>query len=188
MRNPAIFLDRDGVLIENLPGHVRRWSDVRLLPGTLDALRALNQESLRVVVVTNQSAVGLGLVSAPEAEAINTRLLQQIQAAGGRIDAVYLCPHRPEDGCDCRKPRPGMLLRAARDLDIDLERSILVGDALTDLQAAWAAGVPTAVLVRTGRGAAQEQLGAGAGLPPFRVVPSLLAFSESVLLPETQPG
>jgi D-glycero-D-manno-heptose 1,7-bisphosphate phosphatase len=152
---PAIFLDRDGVIIENRPGHVRAWSDVAFLPGALDALADLAASPYAVVVVTNQAAVGRGLLTLDQAQALNAGVVRAIRGAGGRIDAAYLCPHRPEEICACRKPRPGLLLRAARELDLCLSDSWIVGDALTDLQAARAAGA-RGVLVRTGRGSAQS--------------------------------
>ena len=184
-KQPAIFLDRDGVIIENRDRYVRAWADVAFLPGALAALARLSRAPLAVVIVTNQSAVGRGLLSEAEAESINNRLLEAIRAAGGRVDASYLCPHIDADGCDCRKPAPGLLRRAAADLDLDLPRSVLIGDALSDLAAGRAAGVGRVALVRTGRGAAQERLAAGQRLDVFdnlagalaALVPPTLAYS-----------
>jgi len=156
MSNPAIFLDRDGVLIENIAGYVRSWSDVRPYPSAIAALTRLRHLPYPVLIVTNQSVVGRGLISSAEAEAMNARLVETIRASGGRIDGVFMCPHAPEDGCACRKPRPGLLLQARDELDLNLAESLLVGDALEDIQAAQAAGVGRAALVRTGRGATQE--------------------------------
>lgn len=152
---PAIFLDRDGVIIENRPDYVRSWDDVAIFPQALRALAAAGRLPRQIVIVTNQSGIGRGLIPQPTAEAINRRLAARIEKAGGRIDGVYVCPHAPEAGCRCRKPRPGLLLQAAAELNIDLTRSIMIGDALTDLQAGLAAGVKTVALVKTGRGRAQ---------------------------------
>src|SRR5205085_10936462 len=129
----AVFVDRDGVVVENRPSYVRSWEDVRFLPGAFEALRRLAAARLTTVLVTNQSAVGRGLVSLQRARDINERIVDAIRAEGGLVEATYLCPHRPQDGCPCRKPEPGMLLRAAGELDVDLARSFLVGDALTDV-------------------------------------------------------
>ncbi len=153
-RRPTVFLDRDGVLNENRADYVRTWEQVVILPGVFDAMQRLAASSFAVVVVTNQSAVGRGLVTRETLAAINQGIVREVQRAGGRIDAVYACPHAPEDGCACRKPRPGMLVQAAQDLDLDLARSYLVGDAVSDMQAALAAG-SRPVLVRTGRGVKQ---------------------------------
>jgi D-glycero-D-manno-heptose 1,7-bisphosphate phosphatase len=158
----AVFLDRDGVIVENRPAYIKSWDDVEFLPGSLDALRRLAASPYAVVIVTNQSAVGRGIVSLEQAESIHRRIVAEIVRQGGRIDASYLCPHSPLDGCSCRKPAPGLLLQAAKDLGLDLPHSYLVGDALSDLQAAQAAGV-RGFLVLTGRGAAQAALG---GLSP----------------------
>lgn len=182
MGQPAIFLDRDGVIIENRSDYVRSWADVEVFPQALQALAALSRGPYLVVLVTNQSAVGRGHISAATAAGINDRLLEVIREAGGRVDAVYMCPHDPADGCACRKPRPGLLRRAAEELDLALERSVMIGDALTDIQAGQAAGVGRCVLLRTGRGRDQERLPEAAGLPPFTVYDDLLAALNS--LPE----
>ncbi|MBI3176818.1 MAG: D-glycero-beta-D-manno-heptose 1,7-bisphosphate 7-phosphatase, partial [Chloroflexi bacterium] len=145
---PAIFLDRDGVIIENREAYVRSWQDVAFIPGALDALQGMAATAYAIVIVTNQSGVGRGMLSLETATALNARVVAEIVRAGGRVDGLYLCPHTPEDGCDCRKPRPGMLLQAARELGLDLTRSWMVGDALSDLQAGQAAGAQS-VLVLT---------------------------------------
>ena len=177
---PAVFLDRDGVINENRPDYVRHWADLTLLPGALTALRRLAGTAWPIIVVTNQSGVGRGLIPASRAQAINDRLRRTVRAAGGRIDAVYMCPHAPWDGCDCRKPAPGLLQRAAVALNLDLPRSILIGDALTDLAAAEAAGLAHAILVRTGRGEEQLALAAKSGRRP-QVSPDLLSAVEALL-------
>jgi D-glycero-D-manno-heptose 1,7-bisphosphate phosphatase len=170
---PALFLDRDGVIIDNRSNYVRSWDDVDIYPEVLQQLAAMAHLPLRVVIVTNQSAVGRRLISLQVAQEINERLVGIIERAGGHIDGVYMCPHAPWHDCDCRKPRPGMLLQAAADLALDLNRSLLVGDALTDLQAAVAAGVPQRILVRTGRGRRQEQSAAKQARFPFATYDSL---------------
>jgi len=150
---PAVFLDRDGVLIENRPDYVRSWQDLVPLPGALGSLARLSALPLRIVIVTNQSAVGRGLLPLATAHEINRRLVDQVVAAGGRIDGVYLCPHLPGSGCACRKPAPGLILQAATELHLDLPSSVLIGDSVTDIQAGKAAGVGRLALVRTGLGA-----------------------------------
>jgi len=158
----AVFLDRDGVIVQNRPAYIQSWDDVEFLPGSLDALRRLAASSYAVVIVSNQSAVGRGIVPLADAESIHRRIVAEITRHGGRIDASYLCFHAPRDRCSCRKPAPGLLLHAAEDLRLDLPRSYLVGDALSDLEAAQAVGA-RGLLVLTGRGAAQAALG---GLSP----------------------
>lgn len=170
---PAIFLDRDGVIIENSPTYIRSWKDVIILPGALTALASIHDRPYRVVMVTNQSVVGRGIIPLRAAVDINQRLAKIIEQAGGRIDGIFMCPHAPEDECDCRKPKPGLLLQAAQALCIDLSQSFMIGDALSDLLAGQAAGVRESILVRTGRGASQETLPRPAGLRPFRAYSTL---------------
>jgi D-glycero-D-manno-heptose 1,7-bisphosphate phosphatase len=150
----AIFLDRDGVMIANRSEYVRSWSEVEILPGVPQALSGLGEYKL--VVVTNQSAVGRGLMTLDTAQAINNQLVEEIRKHNGQIDAVYMCPHAPDAQCSCRKPKPGLLFQAARELSLDLSQSWMIGDAWTDLLAGQAAGVRGVALVRTGRG--NEQL------------------------------
>ncbi|MGH2521401.1 MAG: D-glycero-beta-D-manno-heptose 1,7-bisphosphate 7-phosphatase [Anaerolineales bacterium] len=175
---PALFLDRDGVIIENRADYVKGVDEVRFIPGALEALARLAHSALRIVVVTNQSAVGRGLLTLASLETINAHLLAQVAAASGRIDGVYVCPHRPDEGCDCRKPAPGLLQRAARDLGIDLAASVMIGDAITDMLAAQAVGARP-ILVRTGLGATQEL--SHLGLPQVLRVPDLTAAIDRLL-------
>ena len=171
--SPAIFLDRDGVIVENRDEYIRSWEDVHFLPGAFQTLSQAKSAPFRFVIVTNQSAVGRGLVDPQVAEAINRRVVATIRSAGGRIDGVYMCPHPPEQECDCRKPKPGLLLQAARELEIDLGASVLIGDALTDILAGRAAGVGEVELVLTGRGREQLETPQAESLRPFRVFPDL---------------
>ena len=154
---PAVFLDRDGVLIENRADYIREWSQVVFLPNTISALSKFRNTEYKIVMVTNQSAVGRGLISLNTAKEINRRLAGVIEENGGRIDAVYMCPHAPEDRCDCRKPRSGLLLQAARELSLDLSSSWMIGDAWSDLLAGQSTNLRGVILVKTGRGMDQLQ-------------------------------
>jgi len=155
--NPAVFLDRDGVIIQNRQKYVRSWKDVEFLPSSLQALKQLSQTTYKIIVITNQSAIGRGIITLEQAEAINQRLIEEITASGGRVDGLFICPHAPDDHCFCRKPLPGLFLQAADALSIDLPTSAMIGDALTDIQAGSAAGIKTLILVKTGRGHEQSQ-------------------------------
>jgi D-glycero-D-manno-heptose 1,7-bisphosphate phosphatase len=170
---PAIFLDRDGVLIENRDEYIRSWADVEIFPEALEALAMANRSPYKIVIVTNQSAIGRGIVTRDKAEEINVQLLKMIRAAGGRIDGTFMCPHTPEDRCACRKPQPGLLFQAAQALSLDLSQSILIGDALSDIAAGQAAGIPTTILVQTGRGKKQDLTAAAGHLKPFLVYKTL---------------
>lgn len=151
----AVFLDRDGVLIENRSNYVLDWSHVTILPGVIEALAGFQQEGFKIIVVTNQSAVGRQLMTLEAAHDINDRLVHTLRENGGWVDAVYMCHHSPADLCTCRKPQPGLLLQAAQELSLDLSASWIVGDAWSDLLAGQAAGLPGTVMVRTGRGSDQ---------------------------------
>ena len=176
--NIAIFLDRDGVIIENQPNYVRSWAEVKFIPGAISALARLKNGPYKIVIITNQAGIGRGVLSHSAVEEINERLQQVILSEDGRVDGIYVCPHKPEDGCSCRKPQPGLIHQAAHHLNLDLERSILIGDNISDLQAGQAAGVGQVVLVRTGLGIESEQKLQAAGLtgvPIFADLPQALA-------------
>ncbi|MBX9581285.1 MAG: D-glycero-beta-D-manno-heptose 1,7-bisphosphate 7-phosphatase [Gemmataceae bacterium] len=155
---PAVFLDRDGVVIED--GHyVGSVDRVRLVPGSAPAVAALNRAGWVVVVVTNQAGVAKGYFTDESVPVVHAHIGELLAEHGGRVDAFYHCPHHPDGevaayrlACDCRKPKPGMLRRAAAELDLDLGRSWMVGDRVSDLEAGAAVGAKT-VLVRTGYGA-----------------------------------
>ena len=155
---PALFLDRDGVLIEYRPNYVRTWEDVVIYPSSIAALVKVKDTPYKIILVTNQSAVGRGIISLETALNINRHLELEIIKAGGRIDGIFMCPHTPKENCACRKPKPGLILQAAQALNLDLPQSILVGDALSDLEAGQAASIGQLALVRTGRGAQEEHL------------------------------
>ena len=143
-RRPAVILDRDGVLNERPPRahYVRSWAEFRWLPGALEALRLLRSGGFRIVVVSNQAGIARGAMSAADLDDIHRRMVAEAEAAGGGIDASYHCPHDWDEGCECRKPKPGMLYEAQRDFSLDLTRTLLVGDDERDGQAAEAAGCP----------------------------------------------
>jgi D-glycero-D-manno-heptose 1,7-bisphosphate phosphatase len=170
---PAIILDRDGVIIENRDNYVCSWADVEVYPQALQALAGASRSAFKFVIITNQAGIGKGIIPLQTATEINQRLVQAIEKAGGRVDGLYMCPHTPQDHCECRKPRPGMILEAARELSLDLSRSWMIGDALSDLQAGRAAGVGHLALVGTGRGTHQAQLPESANLGPFRLYTNL---------------
>ena len=162
LSRPAVFLDRDGTLIKDI-GYLRDARDMALYPWTVDAVRALNQAGLPVVVITNQSGVARGLLTEAMLEDVHRHLSSVVEAGLARIDAYYYCPHHPEatvaayrKHCDCRKPGCGLIDRASADLDLDPARSFVVGDTWIDVGAARAAGA-RGVLVRTGYGAAEEK-------------------------------
>jgi D-glycero-D-manno-heptose 1,7-bisphosphate phosphatase len=183
----AVFLDRDGTLIEG-DGYLGDPAGVRLLPGVAEALGKLGRAGWLRVVVSNQSGVARGLFSEEQYRAVEAAVLAAVRAAGGDIDAVFVCHHLPEAAvprwalvCECRKPRPGLLLRAAAEKGIDLKASVMVGDALRDLEAGRAAGAGACVLVRTGKGRDTEPVAMSLGLADAAIhsVADLPAWLES---------
>ena len=159
---PAVFLDRDGTLIEDV-GYLRTVRDLRLFPWTVDAVRALNHAGLPVVVITNQSGIARGLLTEETVHDVHRHLSSLLEGGGAHVDAYYYCPHHPDGSvatytrrCDCRKPGRGMIDRAAADLGIEPARSFVVGDKWLDVGAARTVG-GRGILVRTGYGAAEER-------------------------------
>jgi D-glycero-D-manno-heptose 1,7-bisphosphate phosphatase len=157
VRRPAVFIDRDGTLTEEV-GYVNHPRRLRLLPRSGEAVRRLNAAGIAAVVVTNQAGVARGYFSEDVLQATNAELVAQLKRAGAFLDGIYVCPHHPFEGrppfraeCECRKPKPGLLLRAAADLDLELVGSTVVGDKATDLAMAPAVGAGS-VLVLTGYG------------------------------------
>lgn len=139
---PAIFLDRDGTLIHDI-GYISDWRQVNLLSGVGEALWQIQQDGYLLVVISNQSGIGRGIITAGEAQRVHERTVELLGDCGVRLDGVYYCPHVPDDHCACRKPAPGLLLQSARELKIDLARSIMIGDKSSDVQTGKAAGCRT---------------------------------------------
>ncbi len=179
----AVFLDRDGVISENLADHVKSWEEFRFIPGALDALRWLHQAGFRTFVVTNQAIVNRGVVSAQVVEDIHARMFAQVVQHGGFIDDICYCPHDYHENCECRKPQPGMLTQLAARWRIDLARSYMVGDAWTDVAAGRAASCRT-VMVRTGRGAEQVNLLEAQQHPAHHIAANLIEAAEWILYQE----
>jgi D-glycero-D-manno-heptose 1,7-bisphosphate phosphatase len=167
-----VILDRDGVINRDSPDFVRSPEAWIPLPGSLEAIAALTRAGARVAVATNQSGLARGLFDADTLAAIHDELRSRVRAAGGRIEVIAHCPHGPDDGCDCRKPKPGLVRRIAADLDVDPAGAPFVGDSRRDLEAAVAAGCRP-VLVRTGNGRRTE---AETDRPEAEVHDDLAAF------------
>lgn len=169
MTRPFVFLDRDGTLIEDRH-YAHALSDYAPLPGAYEAVRALRAAGFGTAIVSNQSGVGRGLFSAADHARFEAHLLADFAAHGAPLDAAYHCPHRPDEGCDCRKPRPGLLERAAREHGVDLAASWVLGDKESDVGLARNAGC------------AAVQIGTGARADGVPVAPSLLVAIERFVL------
>jgi len=146
-----VVLDRDGTIIVER-GYLSSPDQVELLPGAVAGLRAMGEMGLGLVVVTNQSAVGRGFFDMPRLEKIHGRLRELLAADGVELDGIYVCPHTPKDGCNCRKPLPGLLFQASRELEFDPARALVIGDKPCDIELGRGCGATT-VLVCTGYGA-----------------------------------
>ena len=183
----AVFIDRDGVICRNRDDYVKSWEEFVFLRGALKALARLAHLELYIIVITNQSIINRRMVSVDVVEEIHTRMVQAIDAAGGRIDRVMVCPHRPDEHCACRKPQPGLLLAAAEELDLDLSQSFLIGDAESDMQAGRAVGCRR-YLALTGRGRRQLIRCWLHGERGFAVVPDLGAAVSAIVRREDGVG
>ena len=164
MKAKAVFLDRDGVINEER-GYVHKADDFTLLPGVVAAIRQLRSNGFKVIVVTNQSGIARGFFDVAAVDNLHRHLHRILAAEGTQVDGIYYCPHHPDGtvtefavACDCRKPMPGLFLRAASELKLDLRASYLVGDKLSDIQAGRQADVKKTFLVRTGHPLSHEAI------------------------------
>jgi D-glycero-D-manno-heptose 1,7-bisphosphate phosphatase len=178
--NKAIFMDRDGTLLEE-NGYMYHAGLYRPFPWIGQAVRRINDAGFKAVLITNQSGVERGYFTASTVNEVHHLLQADLAESHALLDAIYYCPHKPETGCGCRKPKPGMLLQAGRDLDIDLANSFMIGDRYLDVETGRAAAVRT-ILVRTGDGAAEfERYRAASAIQPHFVADNLLDAVDAIL-------
>jgi D-glycero-D-manno-heptose 1,7-bisphosphate phosphatase len=171
MRYQTVFIDRDGVINRMRSDYVKSWAEFEVLPGALDAIARLTRSGREVIVLTNQSAIGRRLVVPEVVDGIHSRVAAQAANRGGRIRAFLICPHTRGDGCNCRKPAPGLLFRARDELGVKLADAVMVGDQAWDIQAAWAAGCD-AILV--------DANGTGGGMQGIHDCPVVANLAEAV--------
>ncbi len=180
MSKVAVFLDRDGTINEQM-GYINHLSRFVLLPQTVPAIRRLNQAGLKVVVVTNQSGAARGYFPVSLVAEVQAHMKNLLTAGGAHLDGIYTCLHGPDEGCACRKPQPGLIRQAARELDLDLACSYLVGDRLVDLETAAKAGVK-GILVLTGYGRGEyEYLAPTSQVKPAYVATDLLDAADWII-------
>jgi D-glycero-D-manno-heptose 1,7-bisphosphate phosphatase len=160
LKKKLVVLDRDGVINHESPDFVKSADEWIPLDGSIDAIAALTRGGFRVAVASNQSGLARGLFDYAALYAMHQKMRDLVSAAGGRIDHIVICPHGPDDGCDCRKPRPGLLLQVGKHFDMEMQNVPFIGDSVRDLLAARAAAARP-ILVRTGNGRKAE-----GGLPP----------------------
>ena len=169
-----VILDRDGVINQDSVNFIKNPNEWVALPGSLEAIALLNQSGFRVAIATNQSGIARGLLDMATLNAINDKMHRALAQLGGRIDAMFYCPHAPDDHCDCRKPKTGMIEDIARRFSVELADVYAVGDSLRDLQAFSDAGCKP-ILVRSGKG---EETLAAAKLPNQSMPPNTLIFAD----------
>ncbi|MBI4180200.1 HAD family hydrolase [bacterium] len=179
MTGRHIFLDRDGVLNAYLhDDYIKTPAEFRFLPGAVEAIRQLTDAEYQIIIVSNQAGVGRGLMDRAALDAVTAHMLNGIHQAGGKILDIFYCTHGPRDGCDCRKPKPGLLLNAARKHAVELAATFLIGDNQADVQAAQAAGCRS-ILVLSGRSRAEEV--AGWAVQPGRIEKNISEAVRTVL-------
>ena len=138
----TVFLDRDGVInVLRMGEYITNWDDFEFLEGALDAIKMLANTELKIIIITNQSAINRGLITEENLKKLHSRMVHSIQNSGGRIDAIYYCPHRPDENCDCRKPKTGLFELATNDFEIDLSNSWFIGDFKSDEEVAKKVGL-----------------------------------------------
>lgn len=176
----TIFLDRDGVINENRADYVKSWSEFCFIAGSREAIARLTRAGHTIVICTNQAAIARGYASIEVVEDIHRRMIAEIAAVGGEVAKVYYCPHAKDANCSCRKPRPGMLLRARDELGVDLQDAVFIGDSITDVRAALAANVRS-MLVLSGLGVEQFRNHYHEVNGPFRISMDLQDAAERIL-------
>jgi len=130
----VVFLDRDGTISKDSVNHIKSWEEFHFLPNAKQGLKQLHQHGYNVIIITNQSVIARKMVTLAELDFIHRKMIQEIEAAGGKIKTIYFCPHHPDDGCSCRKPNPGLLLRAIQEHAINPKQSYMVGDRIMDVE------------------------------------------------------
>jgi D-glycero-D-manno-heptose 1,7-bisphosphate phosphatase len=182
MKLETVFLDRDGVINRDSRDYIKRWEEFEFLPGSRAALARLTAAGLRVILITNQSAVNRGMITREVLADIHDRMRRAIQAGGGRLDDIFVCPHRPDENCTCRKPAPDMILGAVRKYGLNLSRCAMVGDSARDVACGVRAGCGRTVLVTSGINPAEEHDKLAAlGLNADHVAPDLPAAVDWLL-------
>ena len=188
----VVFLDRDGVINRDSPDYIKGWDEFEFLPGSLEALRLLSKAGYCLIVITNQSMINRGMVPLSVLEEMHQHMKAAVAEAGGRIFDIFFCPHRPDENCDCRKPRPGLIEQACRKHGIVPATGVMVGDSAKDILCGCNAGCGFTILVQTGNGVIAEKELADRKVLPGKVVVDLLAAAHHILCEkavdgETQP-
>lgn len=147
----TIFIDRDGVINEDSDAFIKSLKEWQTIPGSIEAIADLSKAGITIIIITNQSGLARSLLTLKDLQEIHQKLIDDVKSQGGKITDIFFCPHGPNDHCDCRKPKPGLLLQAQKKYHLNLNKSYLIGDSYRDLEAGLAAGTKVA-LTQTGKG------------------------------------
>ncbi len=175
----AVFMDRDGTVSEEV-GYMYHAGLYKPFPWAGPAIRKINEMGMKAVLITNQSGIGRGYFKETVVDEVHSILQIELERHDARLDAIYICPHHPDAGCECRKPNPGMLIRAQRELDIDLKNSFVIGDKYVDIDVAYAVGAKS-ILVLTGYGRQQLEEHGTAAKQPHLIAENLLDAVNRIL-------
>lgn len=181
MLQKVVFLDRDGVINRDSPNYIKSWTEFDFLPGSIEAIKALTNNGFTTIVITNQSAINRNMMPMEELDYIHYMMKKVVRSQGGEIKDIFFCPHTPEDGCDCRKPKPGLIFSAQKTYKIDLSISTMVGDTVKDIECARKAGCGYTVLVKTGNGIKSEKILAKKKIFPDHVAKDLYEAAKWIL-------
>ena len=177
----VVFLDRDGVINLDSPDYIKSWAEFEFLPGSLEAIKQLTLNGFDAIVITNQSVINRKMVAIEDLDYIHNMIKNTVKSRGGEIKDIFFCPHTPEDGCDCRKPNPGLIYKAQQIHRIDIANTAMVGDSAKDIECARNAGCRYAVLVKTGNGIIAEKVLAEKNIYPDHVARDLLGAANWII-------
>lgn len=184
----VVFLDRDGVINRDSVDYIKSWKEFEFLPGSLSAISRLSRAGFNVIIITNQSIINRGMVPLETLTDIFTRMSAAVTDAGGSILDIFFCPHTPDDRCDCRKPKTGLLLQARDKYTLNLGDAVMVGDSAKDIECAARAGCGYKILVRTGNGLAAEKELVRKGIAPDTIVRDLSEAADTIINSRPVPG
>lgn len=177
----VVFLDRDGVINKDSPDYIKSWAEFHFLPGSVEAIKKLTLNGFAVIIISNQSIINRQMASRRHVEYINDRMKTSIESCGGEIKDIFFCPHTPDDGCDCRKPKPGLIYKAQKKYGINLAASCMVGDSAKDIECARRAGCGCAVLVKSGNAPEAEKILAKKKIFPDHIAQDLCRAADWII-------
>lgn len=169
----VIFSDRDGVINRDSPDYIKNWSEFEFLPGSIEAIRYLTVHGFNTIVITNQSMINRKISSEKDLRYMHSMMKKAVISAGGEIRDIFFCPHAPDEECDCRKPKPGLIYQAQQAHQIDLKHACMIGDSAKDIECGRNAGCGRVVLVRTGNGIAAEKILTEKNIVPDHIAENL---------------